>query len=129
MLFVHSVDKFGPSAIVNDTPLPSAIRVSSLHAVFAAMRGRGPVSRSELARITGLSKQTMSEVAKALEEAGWIREAGLTVGGLGRRAAMYQLDERRAFALGIDLGGTKVHLGISDLTGALAAYEMSMTLG
>ena len=120
MLFVHSVDKFGPSATVNDTALPSVIRVSSLHAVFAAMRGRGPVSRSELARLTGLSKQTMSDVAKALEEAGWIREAGLTMGGLGRRAAMYQLDERSAFALGIDLGGTKLHLGISDLTGALA---------
>lgn len=104
---------------MSDVSAASAVRLASLRAVFAAMRTHGSVSRAELARLTGLSKQTMSDVARALEDAGWIVDSGLTSGAPGRRATTYKLQERHALALGIDLGGTKVNLALADLLGGV----------
>ena len=49
---------------------------------------QGPVSRAELARITGLSKQTTSEVVRTLLEGGWVRVQGQVQGATGRSAAI-----------------------------------------
>ncbi|MBL8571302.1 MAG: ROK family transcriptional regulator [Phreatobacter sp.] len=87
--------------------------------MFAAMLEKGAVSRAELSRLTGLSKQTTSEIAKVLEGAGWIRLCGQTQGAVGRRATTYELDERSAYVVGVDLGGTKVNVAVASLLGTI----------
>lgn len=79
----------------------------------------GPVSRAELARQTGMSKQTASEVVRMLEEEGWIEEQGFSQGNIGRAAVLYQVVPQAAYILGVDLGGTKITLAIADLSGRL----------
>src|SRR3712207_5741272 len=97
------------------------VRQASLRAVLQAVLKQGPVSRAELARITGLSKQTTSEVVRALEQNGWLRVRGQTQGGIGRSAITYEADATNALVLGVDLGGTKIHAVLANLLGEIAS--------
>lgn len=76
----------------------------------------GPISRASIAKQTGLSKQTISEIMRDLEAEGWVRETGRTGGHVGRTAVTYEIVPSAAYIAAVDLGGTKVRVAISDLT-------------
>lgn len=99
----------------------SLSRQVSLRTVFRTVIEEGAISRAELARRTGLSKQTVSEVVRELVEEGWLREIGQTRGNIGRSATNYELNSRRAYVLAGDLGGTKLALAVADLAGNIVA--------
>lgn len=102
-------------------PVKSISRQVSLRTVFRTVREHGGISRAELARQTGFSKQTTSEVVGELVNDGWLRDAGQTSGNIGRTATNYTLNGERAHVFGCDLGGTKIILAIADLTGKVVA--------
>ncbi|SDR20843.1 Sugar kinase of the NBD/HSP70 family, may contain an N-terminal HTH domain [Rhizobiales bacterium GAS191] len=102
-------------------------RQISVRSIMEAVLRQGSVSRAELARLTGLSKQTTSEVIRALEQGGWIRARGRKQGAVGRSAATYELQDSGAFVLGVDLGGTKIHLALANLVGGIVAEAVEPT--
>ncbi len=75
-----------------------------------------PISRASIAKQTGLSKQTISEIARQLEHGGWIRETGRTSGHVGRTALTYEIVPDAACIATVDLGGTKARAAIADLS-------------
>lgn len=87
----------------------------------------GSSSRAEIARVTGLSKQTISEVMRGLERAGWVQEDGQIQGAVGRTAVSYALRADAAFVLGVDLGGTKLHVALADVGGTVIAEAIEPT--
>lgn len=87
----------------------------------------GPISRASIARQTGLSKQTTSEIARILEQDGWIRETGRTSGHVGRMAATYEVVPDSACIAAVDLGGTKTRAAIADLACRILAEEVEPT--
>ena len=102
-------------------------RQASLALTLQAVVREGRISRAAVAKQTGLSKQTVSETMRALEDSGWVRETGRTTGHVGRSAATYELVPDSAFIVAVDLGGTKLRLGISDLSGTFRAYDEEPT--
>jgi predicted NBD/HSP70 family sugar kinase len=107
---------------------PSTIaRQASTRLVIERVLHDGPISRAEIARGTGLSKQTISEVMRELERDGWVREQGQVQGAVGRSAVTYAIRPDAAFVLGIDLGGTKLHLALADLHGDIVAEVIEPT--
>lgn len=83
-----------------------------------------PISRASIARQTGLSKQTVSEVVHDLTNTGWICETGVTSGHIGRSATVYELVANAAYIVSIDLGGTKVKVAIADMAcNIIATFE------
>lgn len=113
--------------MTSDPQTAHVARQLSVRQVFEAVLHRGPISRAELARLTGLSKQTTSEVVRVLEDGGWIRESGRTSGGLGRTATTYEINDAGAYVLGIDLGGTKLHIALANLLGVVVAEAVEPT--
>ena len=95
--------------------------------VLRAVFENAPVSRAELARLTGLSKQSMSEIVRDLEEEGWVRETGRTQGMIGRSALTYELQSRKGFVFGVDVGGTKTHAALADLSGEIVGEIIDPT--
>lgn len=83
----------------------------------------GPISRASVAKLTGLSKQTVSEIVANFEEKGWVRAVGQTEGHIGRRAVVYELSPTAALIASVDLGGAKVRAALCDLTGRVL-FEM-----
>lgn len=91
------------------------------------MLRHGPVSRAELSRITGLSKQTTSEVVRVLLAERWAVVHGQVQGALGRSAVTYALRHDVAHVLSIDLGGTKLHVALADLAGHIVGERRAST--
>src|SRR6266567_820035 len=55
---------------------PALIRVLNEQLLLDHIRNNGPCSRAELARVSGLSKSTVSVAMANVERAGLVREAG-----------------------------------------------------
>lgn len=99
----------------------------SRSAVVQTIANYGPVSRASVAKLTGLSKQTISEIVGNLEADGWVRTVGQTEGHIGRRAVIYEIAPDAATVASVDLGGTKVRVTLCDLTGRVLAERVELT--
>lgn len=110
--------KAGPPPMIEFSS-HATTRRTTLRTVMRFLFDHGSISRAELARLTGLSKQTMSEVFRELEEAGWVRMTGRTQGTVGRSAATYEVCSDRAVVFGADVGGTKIQAALADMHGII----------
>ena len=108
------------------TSAPLTRQITS-RAVLRSIFEHAPVSRAELARLTGLSKQSMSEIVRDLEDDGWLRVTGRTQGMIGRSAVTYEIEPHKAFVFGADIGGTKLHAALADLNGAVVEETVEFT--
>lgn len=102
-------------------PTNSLTRQFSQRSVFEALLHRSPISRAALAKVTGLSKQTTSEVIDAFEQQGLVRPIGRTSGGVGRTAVLYELSPEGGHVLGIDLGAGRLTVALADIAGRVLA--------
>ncbi|MBX4859607.1 ROK family transcriptional regulator [Rhizobium sophorae] len=100
---------------------PPVLRQISVRAVMDVLLQSGPTSRAELSKLTGLSKQTMSEVIRTLEESGWVREKGVTSGRVGRTAITYEVNGNAGYAVGIDMGPTTTRIALVNIVGNIVA--------
>jgi predicted NBD/HSP70 family sugar kinase len=87
------------------------------------MRGNGPVTRSDLASASGLSKPTVALALTSLERDALVEHAGRRVGGRGRNARLYEIRSDAGFVLGLDVGREFVRGAVTDLSGAVRARE------
>jgi len=112
---------------MQDFPSSPVARQQSVRLVVERLLRDRSVSRAEIARSTGLSKQTISEVMRELERDGWVHEDGQVQGTVGRSAVTYALRPDAAFVVGIDPGGTKLHVALADLQGVTVAETIEPT--
>lgn len=106
--------------IPDDTATP-VLRQISVRAVMDVLLNSGATSRAALAKITGLSKQTMSEVIRVLESGGFVRVKGVTSGKVGRAAVIYEVDPSAGYVLGAELGVTSLRLSLANIVGEVVA--------
>jgi predicted NBD/HSP70 family sugar kinase len=95
----------------------SFMRVMNERAVFQQIRLLGPVSRPQLANVTGLSKPTISLALANLERTGLVKHVGHRTGGAGRAALLYEMRPDAGWAIGIDIGRAWVRGALANLTG------------
>ncbi|MER8974154.1 MULTISPECIES: ROK family transcriptional regulator [unclassified Mesorhizobium] len=107
--------------------LPRISRQFSQRSVMEAIVQGGPISRASIAKQTGLSKQTISEIVRTLEQEGWVQETGRTRGHVGRTAVTYELVFDAAYIAAVDLGGAKVRVALTDLACQIFAEETAPT--
>ncbi|MGO3153373.1 MAG: ROK family transcriptional regulator [Galactobacter sp.] len=82
------------------------------------------ISRVELAEVTGLSPQTISNVARRLIEGGWIRESGTVISGPGKPRTILELIPDRYVTLGVHVDPGQVAFTLVDLRGSVLAKKM-----
>jgi DNA-binding transcriptional ArsR family regulator len=100
---------------------PSLIRAMNEQLLLEHIRQRGPCSRAELARVSGLSKPTVSLALGNVERAGLVRIAGQRTGVPGRSAQLYELAPDAGLVLGLDIGHDFVRGAVAGLTGDIKA--------
>jgi predicted NBD/HSP70 family sugar kinase len=96
---------------------PGLIRTLNEQLLLERMRGNGPVSRSELASVSGLSKPTVGLALASLEGAALVQHAGRRAGVRGRSARLYEIRSDAGFVLGLDVGREFVRGAVADLAG------------
>lgn len=80
--------------------------------IFATILTQGPLSRSDVARLTGLSAATVTKAVKPLLDDGFVLEGVEVQDGPGRPSIPLEVNDRRLVAVGVKLTG-------SSLTGVL----------
>ncbi len=88
---------------------------------FEAVLKHGPLSRSEIARMTGLTSQTASNIAGELIALGLIKETGRRLGRKGQPATEYVVDEEGAYTIGIHLDQNQLVGLLVDVLGHIVA--------
>ncbi|WP_433894136.1 ROK family protein [Streptomyces sp. CA-111067] len=103
----------------------AARRPSSAGAVLAAILDHGPVARSTVARLTGLSPAAVTGHSARLLARGLIRESVRTTGprGLGRPHIPLEVDTRRHLVAGAHIAVEHTTLSLMDLRGAIVAED------
>jgi N-acetylglucosamine repressor len=87
--------------------------------VLRLVRERGPISRVELQRRTKLSWGTITSAIKELLAREVIEELGAVATGVGRRPVKLDLNTRRNFVLGLDMGTQAVRSVLVDIKGRI----------
>jgi predicted NBD/HSP70 family sugar kinase len=96
---------------------PRLIRAMNEQLLLEHIRQRGPCSRAELARVSGLSKPTVSLALGYAEQAGLVRPAGQRTGQPGRTAQLYELQPDTGFALALGVSHDYLRGALADLSG------------
>ncbi len=87
--------------------------------VLRQVRENGPITRVELQKRTKLSWGTITSSIKELLRRGIIEEIGSVTTGVGRRPVELDMNARRNFVLGIDLGTSFVRSVLVDVKGRI----------
>lgn len=96
--------------------------------VLEQVRRSGPVTREELARVTGLSPATVARTIGTLVEEHLVRErTDLVRGGVGRPSAPVDLDPDHHVTLGVHVGKRLTTVGLVDLAGNLVSQARGAT--
>jgi predicted NBD/HSP70 family sugar kinase len=80
-------------------------------------------SRAEIARLTGLSRSTVSEIIDCLLKTGLIAEIGAGKSSGGRRPIVLEFQDESRWILGVDLGATHVSVALTDLRGHVLSWQ------
>jgi predicted NBD/HSP70 family sugar kinase len=100
---------------------PSLLRVINERTVLELIHRQGPLSRAQAARVSGLSKPTVSLALTGLLEAGLVREVGRSRGERGPSALLYELNPNAGWVVGIDVGRKWLRAAIADIAGTMVA--------
>ncbi|MET7532229.1 ROK family transcriptional regulator [Streptomyces goshikiensis] len=92
------------------------LRRGNRGAVLQRLYFGGPMSRQELGPATGLSSGSVSNVVGELIADGLLEEAGIVDSDGGRPRTLLRVSPGSAHLIGVDVGETRVRVGLFDLT-------------
>src|SRR5579875_940623 len=111
----------GPARPAARPARPQLIRAMNERLLLDQIRRLGSASRADLARLSGLSKPTVSLALASVERSGLVRTAGQRTGGPGRSAVLYEIAPDAGYVLGLDIGREYLRGAVADLTGEIRA--------
>lgn len=94
-------------------------------AVLQVLRHKSPISRAEIARMTGLTPATVSSIVAILIEARVAREVGPGESNGGRPPILLEFNPQAFYLVGVDLGVSKVLAVVIDLDGNIVSKAIA----
>jgi predicted NBD/HSP70 family sugar kinase len=95
----------------------SGMRAHNERLVLSLVRQQGALAKSDIARVTGLSAQTVSVIMRALEQDGLLLRGEPVRGRIGQPSVPMSLDADGAFFFGLKIGRRSADLILIDFLG------------
>ncbi|MES2843407.1 MAG: ROK family transcriptional regulator [Pseudomonadota bacterium] len=99
----------------------SGMRAHNERLVLSLVRQQGALAKSDIARMTGLSAQTVSVIMRGLESDGLLLRGEPVRGRIGQPSVPMSLDAEGAFFLGMKIGRRSADLMLIDFLGRVRA--------
>ncbi|MEW2398509.1 ROK family transcriptional regulator [Streptomyces sp. NPDC046862] len=96
---------------------PRVLRAMNDRAALDLLLTHGPLSRTRIGKLTGLSKPTASQLLARLESAGLVLVTGTSEGRPGPSAQLYAVNPAAAYAAGLDVTPERILAAVADITG------------
>jgi predicted NBD/HSP70 family sugar kinase len=104
---------------------PRVLRAMNDRAALDLLLEHGPLSRTRIGKLTGLSKPTASQLLARLEAAGLVLATGTSEGRPGPNAQLYEVNPGAGHAAGLDVTPERVLAAVADITGrTVGEYEL-----
>ncbi|MEX1657164.1 ROK family transcriptional regulator [Streptomyces pseudovenezuelae] len=104
---------------------PRTLRAMNDRAALDLLLEHGPLSRTRIGKLTGLSKPTASQLLARLEASGLVLATGTSEGRPGPNAQLYEVDPSAAYAAGLDVTPERVLAAVADITGrTVGSFEL-----
>ncbi|WP_328332612.1 MULTISPECIES: ROK family transcriptional regulator [unclassified Streptomyces] len=99
----------------------TSLHRANLERVVRAVRMAGSLTQAEIARSTGLSAATVSNIVRELKEGGTVEVTPTSAGG--RRARSVSLSGSAGIVIGVDFGHTHLRVAVGNLAHQVLAEE------
>ncbi len=99
----------------------SSLHRANLERVVRAVRAAGSLTQADIARTTGLSAATVSNIVRELKELGTVEVR--TVSASGRRARSVSLSSDAGIVVGVDFGHSHLRVAVGNLAHQVLAEE------
>jgi predicted NBD/HSP70 family sugar kinase len=99
----------------------SSLHRANLERVVRAVRAAGSLTQAEIARTTGLSAATVSNIVRELKDLGTVDVR--TVSASGRRARSVSLSSDAGIVVGVDFGHSHLRVAVGNLAHQVLAEE------
>lgn len=99
--------------------VPRLLRELNDRAALELLLAHGPLTRTQLGALTGLSKVTASQLVERLEVRGLVSRVGELAGGRGPHAQLYAVTPGSAHVIGGDVRPDRVVVACADITGSV----------
>lgn len=109
---------------LSDVPVASSETARHLNrrVILNLIRDKQPISRADLARLSGLQRSTVSLIAEELIEDRWVVEGSTGRLPRGRRPTLLLLNQRRKIIC-VDIRPKHIYIGVSDVNGLFSFQE------
>jgi len=97
----------------------AGMRAQNERLVLSLVRRHGPLAKSEIARMTGLSAQTVSVIMRHLEADRLLRRGEPQRGRVGQPMVPMSLDPEGAFFIGVKIGRRSLEIVLVDFLGSV----------
>jgi predicted NBD/HSP70 family sugar kinase len=94
--------------------------------VLNLIRTRQPISRADLARVSGLQRSTISLIVEQLIGENWVLEGPTGRLPRGRRPTFLRLNDERVI-IGVDIRPTQTTVALADANGKFTSHEAMAT--
>lgn len=91
--------------------------------ILESIKRYGPISRTDISKLTKLNIVTVSNYVNNFIEQGIVIEKGLDISSGGRRPTIVVLNPKSAYVVGVDLGVFDVAAVVADLEGNVVAHS------
>lgn len=115
--FTSGQIRAGPEARHSRGTTQSGVRLYNERLALSLIRRYGSLPKAEIARLTGLSAQTVSVIVRQLEQDGLLIRSAPQRGKVGQPLVPFALNPDGAFAIGLKVGRRSGDLMLLDLTG------------
>jgi predicted NBD/HSP70 family sugar kinase len=100
---------------------PRLLRALNDRAALELLLEQGPLTRTRLGELTGLSKVTASQLVERLEQRGLVTRVGEVAGSRGPNSQLYAVDPSCAYVVGVEVSSEsdRVTAACADIAGNL----------
>lgn len=101
------------------------IKALNRNLILNIIRSKGPLSRTQVTHISGLSVGAVSQLVNELYQEGWLLEAGESDYTGGRRQVMLRLNPTAGYVVGLKLMEDRAVCAVTDLETTVLTYVES----
>src|ERR1700727_3609516 len=109
----------GPSPLNAGGANQAGVRLYNERLLLSLVRGFGPLSKIEVARLTGLSVQSTSAIMNRLQAEGLLKREAPLRGRVGQPTIPMSINPEGAYSLGLKIGRRGCDLVLVDFRGAI----------
>ena len=103
----------------------SSIKLRNRSLILRLLRDRGPLSRREMALLSGLTPAAVTNLVNEMIDQGILKEVGMAQRSskAGRRRILVDIDKERKYIIGLNISTRTTSVGVSDMDFNLLAHE------